>query len=179
MYFFESSPDSINTEVREEVRMEDRKSEPVEEERRRFLSLIPLGVAAAIIATIGVPSKLFLDPPPDKKSPENWKDLGDVADLTGEEPIARTVTLESQTGWSKTIEDQTVFVLPKHDKKVLSSVCPHEGCPIVWEKESGKFLCPCHDSFFSDDGKRLSGPAKNDLTAIKSRILEGKLQIDL
>ncbi|MEZ5428887.1 MAG: Rieske (2Fe-2S) protein [Pyrinomonadaceae bacterium] len=146
-------------------------------DRRKFLSLIPLGVFGVIAGSLGLASKRFLEPQNVSAASENWKILGAVSEIGGEEPIAKTVTVESQTGWSKTIEDMTVYVLPKHDNKVLSSVCPHEGCPITWDAERKNFLCPCHDSFFQDDGKRLSGPAQSDLTAMETKVENGKLQI--
>ncbi|MCF8031712.1 MAG: Rieske (2Fe-2S) protein [Desulfarculaceae bacterium] len=45
----------------------------------------------------------------------------------------------------------------------LSLVCPHLGCRPAWNKESGRFLCPCHGSSFALDGARLSGPAPRGL----------------
>ncbi len=147
--------------------------------RRDFLSLIPLGIFGAIAASIGTASKRFLEPPVVSAAGENWKPLGILSELNGEEPIAKSVLVESQSGWSKTIEDITVYVLPKHECKVLSSVCPHEGCPIVWDKDSKNFLCPCHDSFFGDNGTRISGPSQSDLTPIETKVENGILQIKI
>jgi Rieske Fe-S protein len=145
--------------------------------RRNFLSMIPLGIFGAIAVSIGTASKRFMEPQIATAASENWKVLGLMSDLSGEEPIAKSISVESINGWSKTVEDVTVYVLPKHECKVLSSVCPHEGCPIIWDADSKNFLCPCHDSFFQDDGKRLSGPAQADLTAIETKVEDGKLHI--
>ena len=103
--------------------------------------------------------------------------MGPLAELQNDGPIAHTITVERQAGWARTVEEQTVYVLPQHDHKVLSSVCPHEGCPVVWDQEAKNFLCPCHDSFFTDGGVRLSGPANSDLTQMPTRVEDGKLQI--
>ena len=159
---------------------ENKKQEHLENpSRRNFLSMIPLGIFGVIAASIGTASKRFLDPPIATAANENWKVLGAMTEMNGEEPIAKSISVESLNGWSKTVEDVTVFVLPKHECKVLSSVCPHEGCPIVWDADSKNFLCPCHDSFFQDDGKRLSGPAQADLTTIEAKVEDGKLQIKI
>lgn len=44
-----------------------------------------------------------------------------------------------------------------------SAICPHKGCPVEYEHSSKEFVCPCHDSRFSLDGKVLKGPAKTPL----------------
>jgi Rieske Fe-S protein len=108
---------------------------------------------------------------------DSWKTIGDVAEIAGEDPVERSIAISCRHGWSESIQDMSVYVLPQHDNKVLSSVCPHEGCPIVWDGDAKNFVCPCHDSYFSDAGRRLTGPATQDLTEINSRVENGKLQI--
>ena len=41
--------------------------------------------------------------------------------------------------------------------------CTHLGCAYHWEEGKNEFLCPCHSSLFSIDGKVLSGPAPRPL----------------
>ncbi|MEZ5307495.1 MAG: Rieske (2Fe-2S) protein [Pyrinomonadaceae bacterium] len=152
----------------------------IDETRRRLLALVPAGIFTAIAASLGFASKGVLAPGAEASAkPDNWSDLGEIAEMEGTLPIAKTVTVETSTGWSKTVEDVTVFVLPEDDHKVLSSVCPHEGCPIVWEEKDKKFLCPCHDSLFTAKGKRLTGPAKDGMTELKSKIIDGTLKIQV
>lgn len=157
--------------------MENKEPEIIKEDRRTFLSILPIGMLGLIGASMTLAAKHSLDPIAEETAAANWTTLDAVSELTGEEPIEKTIAVTCRSGWQKTVEDKTVFVLPKHDNKVLSSVCPHEGCPIVWEGESGKFLCPCHDSYFSDSGSRLTGPAAKDLTEYETRVEDGKLQI--
>lgn len=40
----------------------------------------------------------------------------------------------------------------------LSSICPHLGCQVHWQKEKGQFFCPCHNGVFDAGGKALKGP---------------------
>ena len=155
----------------------EKENGPIASGRRAFLSLLPIGVFGAIAVSLGFASKRVLEPQDIAKPAEGWKTVGEVAEFSGTDPVTKTITVESQTGWSKTVEDMTVFVLPEDDHKVLSSVCPHEGCPILWDSDSKNFLCPCHDSFFSSKGKRLTGPAKDEMISIKSVVKNGKLQI--
>ncbi len=156
--------------------MSNKEKENVRKDRRSFLSVLPLGILGVVGASLTIAAKRTLEPqvaPVD----ESWKTLGEISEIAGEEPIEKTVAVTCRSGWTKTVDDVSVFVLPKHDNKVLSSVCPHEGCPIVWDGDTKNFLCPCHDSFFSDKGERLTGPATKDLTEFETRVENGKLQI--
>ncbi len=145
--------------------------------RRFFLSVLPVGILGLIGASMTIAAKRSLEPQTLAAADDGWKTIGNVTEIAGEEPIEKTIAITCRSGWSKTVEDVSVYVLPKHDNKVLSSVCPHEGCPIVWDGDTNKFLCPCHDSYFSDNGQRLTGPAAKDLTEYESRVEDGKLQI--
>ncbi|MDJ0762699.1 MAG: Rieske (2Fe-2S) protein [Myxococcota bacterium] len=40
----------------------------------------------------------------------------------------------------------------------LSDVCPHLGCRVHFESQTGEFICPCHDGRFDGNGSPLSGP---------------------
>ena len=41
--------------------------------------------------------------------------------------------------------------------------CPHLGCALKWNPQEHSWDCPCHGSRFAQDGKRLDGPATDDL----------------
>ena len=47
--------------------------------------------------------------------------------------------------------------------KKESYKCPHAGCMANWSNDKKEFVCPCHGSRFSKDGKVLQGPADKDL----------------
>jgi glycine/D-amino acid oxidase-like deaminating enzyme/nitrite reductase/ring-hydroxylating ferredoxin subunit len=46
---------------------------------------------------------------------------------------------------------------------LLSPICPHTGCNVVWNPSEITWDCPCHGSRFSIDGSLLNGPAMSDL----------------
>lgn len=157
--------------------------ENISESRRRFLGLIPAAVATGIAATFVAASAKYFSPVVSAAKnagdaiASGWRSLGSVASLGGDEPIEKTLTVETDGGWTKSYESASVYVLPKHNNKVISCVCPHEGCPIVWDKSEQKFQCPCHDSWFTDGGQRLSGPSDKDLTELETRIDNGELKV--
>ena len=41
--------------------------------------------------------------------------------------------------------------------------CPHLGCALKWNPQERSWDCPCHGSRFSEERKRLNGPATGDL----------------
>jgi glycine/D-amino acid oxidase-like deaminating enzyme/nitrite reductase/ring-hydroxylating ferredoxin subunit len=42
--------------------------------------------------------------------------------------------------------------------------CPHLGCKLHWNKDEKTWDCPCHGSRFDKYGKKISGPAQEDIT---------------
>ncbi len=144
--------------------------------RRSFLSLIPLGVFGVIFSSISVAAVRFLRPRLIATSADRWVDVADVAELTGETPFTKKIQADTVAGWARTIEERQVVVLPKSNK-VLSPVCPHEGCEVFWEQGRNRFSCPCHESYFGSDGSRLTGPAPRGLDQLPSRVQDGRLQV--
>ena len=147
--------------------------------RRGFLGLLPLGALAGMAATLSIAAARFLQPRAAATALAKWTMVGKIAELNGPEPIQRNVTVAQEVGWTIANTEQTVFVLPAQKHQVVSAICPHEGCPVEWDKEAKNFLCPCHDSRFSDSGVHLSGPSKGNMTPVASKIEDGVLQVQL
>lgn len=59
----------------------------------------------------------------------------------------------------------------------LSAVCPHLGCGIGWDPNAGNFLCPCHDSRFSPDGAKLTGPSERGMDQLPLEVKDGRAQL--
>jgi len=55
--------------------------------------------------------------------------------------------------------------------------CTHLGCAYHWDESSHNFICPCHTSAFSIDGKVLAGPAPRPLDRYTVKVEGNKLQI--
>ena len=140
--------------------------------RRSFLMLVPLGV----FASIAVAAFRFLRPRITAVT-DRWLDVALLNDIAGAQPIARKVAAEHIAGWSITTQEHNVFVLPAKGNQVVSAICPHEGCEVLWEQERNRFSCPCHESYFAADGSRISGPSPRDLDPLPTRVEDGKLQV--
>jgi Rieske Fe-S protein len=148
---------------------------PTTGNRRSFLLLFPLTVFAGIFSSVGVAAFRFLRPRLTSTSNENWVDVGMLSELNADIPVVKKITTDTVTGWAVTREQHQVYVLPGN--RVLSAVCPHEGCEVAWDKSANRFSCPCHESYFAADGARLTGPARRGLDALPSRVQDGKLQV--
>jgi menaquinol-cytochrome c reductase iron-sulfur subunit len=144
--------------------------------RREFLLWIPLGIFAGLAATVATAAFRYLRPAKAIYEAQ-WNDLAPLAELKGEKPIMRSIVAEHQAGWASTLEEHFVYILPHKDNQVLSSICPHEGCNVAWREDASQFFCPCHDSYFTSDGERLSGPSRRGLDPLPTREKDGVLQV--
>ena len=70
--------------------------------------------------------------------------------LSYSSPAGQQVVI-SRTGNQGTAED---FI-------ALSSVCPHLGCQVHWERQNNRFFCPCHSGAFDPEGNPIAGPVKD------------------
>jgi len=52
----------------------------------------------------------------------------------------------------------------------ISLTCTHLGCTV--EQNTDEFICPCHGSYFDENGNLLHGPAQKSLASLKVEILE-------
>ena len=54
----------------------------------------------------------------------------------------------------------------------FSSTCPHLGCAVDYAAAAGRYECPCHESGFATDGKRLFGPSLRGLDPLEVKLVE-------
>lgn len=156
--------------------VEGRSTNPSNKSRRAFLLMLPLAGIAGMFTSIAAAAIRFLRPVT-ATGRQQWIDIAQVAEITGNKPLARKVRAEQVAGWAKSIAEHSVYILPGHNNQVLSAVCPHEGCEVSWRDEERVFACPCHDSNFTADGQRINGPARRGLDPLPSRVMDGKVQI--
>ena len=145
---------------------------PDQPTRRSVLLLVPLGIFASIAGAAFRFLRPRISAPTDR-----WLDVASLSEISGSQPVARKIVAEHLAGWAITTEEHNVFVLPTKSNQVVSAVCPHEGCEVLWDSQRNRFACPCHESYFAADGARLNGPSPRGLDALPSRVQDGKLQV--
>lgn len=67
------------------------------------------------------------------------------------------------TGAGFLVEHDFILFVDGKEPVAVSRKCTHLGCRLNFQEKEGLLLCPCHQSRFSKDGVRISGPAKKNL----------------
>jgi nitrite reductase/ring-hydroxylating ferredoxin subunit len=77
----------------------------------------------------------------------------------GGPPQEFPVVAARQDAWTFSTEPVGRVFLVRTGKdrvRAFQVLCPHEGCPIKFHQDTGRFTCPCHTHpQFDLDGKRL------------------------
>lgn len=97
------------------------------------------------------------------------------------EPATRRVVFPLAEQGERYAARQGVYLRVTGDQvTALDARCAHLGCPVTLDAGRGLFRCPCHQSLYDLDGRRLSGPAARDLVRLVSTRLEsGDIVVDL
>ncbi len=92
----------------------------------------------------------------------------------------RKILIKEKLKPDKIIIGQGYFLrLTSSGPLALSRTCPHLGCVVTYDPVSNQFVCPCHQSRFSLEGKYLAGPAKKDLKRLKVTKTNGELIVEI
>jgi nitrite reductase/ring-hydroxylating ferredoxin subunit len=156
-------------------------SEPSKSRRSLLTALIGLGSAyiAAVLAKPGL--DYVLDPllrATGKKG--RWLKVAKLDALSDEHPLAVPVLGEQVDAWTRApnVRLGMVWLRRKGDQVMaLNAECPHLGCKVAYDPSSKHFACPCHESAFSPQGERLSGPAPRGMDPLQSRVVDGEVQV--
>jgi menaquinol-cytochrome c reductase iron-sulfur subunit len=155
--------------------------EPSPQNRRSFLgALVALG-SVFVGALLSVPLIRFAIFPIIRRTTDlkssRVGSLREFSSLT--EPALRTIQIEQIDGWRKTVSEKVVYITKdqRNQLSVLTSICPHLGCTVPWNKEKKQFICPCHGGTFSADGSRVSGPSQRGMDNLETSVQDGQLLV--
>ena len=123
--------------------------------RRKFLKFLPYTMAGVLTYPTG--KFIFFSENADQKF---WYSLKNIKD-----GITR-------------IKKHNIFIYKNgQDIKIFDAHCTHMGCILNYYKDKHRFICPCHHSHFTMEGKRIKGPAQRDLDTITFKIKNSKIFI--
>lgn len=147
--------------------------------RRTFHLAAIYALGALIGLALAIPTILYLLVPPKTRSRLSWIDAGDISQLTPGHPVALSFQQNRLDGWKVTTEKKTAWVVKEADNNVVAfgPQCTHLACAYHWEESLDKFVCPCHGSEFSIEGKVLAGPAPRPLDRYVTKIENNRLQL--
>ena len=135
------------------------------------------GLGGLIGAAFGGVASLYLLVPPRTKKGETWTPVVDLNRVPANTPSEVVFQRTRVDGWKVTREKATAWVLKKSESEVVAYApqCTHLGCAYHWDDPSKTFICPCHTSAFSPEGKVLSGPAPRALDRYDVKVDGGKI----
>jgi Rieske Fe-S protein len=147
---------------------------------RRAFHLAVVYVLGAIIGiALAIPTLLYLLVPPKPRRESGWIDAGDISQLPAGTPVELSFQQSRLDGWRLVTEKKTAWVVREANSNIVAfgPQCTHLACAYHWEMSVGKFVCPCHGSVFSINGKVLEGPAPRPLDRYLTKIENNRLQI--
>ena len=147
--------------------------------RRDFMKISIASISGFIGAVIGLPAIAYVVGPALQQGVATWIRLGPVSKVEVNNPTLFKTTLEVPTGWIKTQEEISAYVLTENgrDFVAISNICTHLGCRVRWIAADGKYHCPCHNGLFSKDGTVLAGPPPRPLDRFETKVEDGILYI--
>ncbi len=153
----------------------------VEDGRRSFLGVL-LGLGSLFVgALLAVPLIRFALFPLLRRTTElKPSPVGALTEFSAlTEPVMRTIQIEQVDGWRKAISEKAVYITKDNQGqlRVLTSICPHLGCTVPWNKDKNQFICPCHGAIYAADGTRISGPSLRGMDTLETSVEDGQLQV--
>jgi menaquinol-cytochrome c reductase iron-sulfur subunit len=150
-------------------------------DRRSFLGAL-LGVGSVFVGgLLSVPLIRFALFPMLRRTTElKSSPVGALGEFSAlHEPVMRTIQIEQVDGWRKAVSEKAVYITKDQQGqlRVLTSVCPHLGCTVPWNKEKNQFVCPCHGATFTPDGTRISGPSQRGMDTLETSVENGQLLV--
>lgn len=146
-------------------------TQPPSDRRTFFLSVI-YSLWGLITAAIAIPASVYLLFPPNARKRGDWVEVGDLTQLRLREPEEVVFRRNRVDGWKVISEKTSTWLVKLSDNEVVAYApqCTHLGCAYHWESGSKDFVCPCHTSAFSVEGKVLTGPAPRPLDRYSTKV---------
>lgn len=147
--------------------------------RRGFYLTFIYGLWSLISAALAAPALLYLLLPPKVRRDSEWIEAADLTQLHPKVPVEVVFRKNHVDGWKITSAKETAWVVKLSDQQTVAfgPQCTHLGCAYHWDNNDKNFICPCHASVFSIDGKVLAGPAPRPLDRYVAKVRDGKILI--
>jgi menaquinol-cytochrome c reductase iron-sulfur subunit len=153
---------------------------PINDQTRRafYVSVTNL-LGGFIAAALAIPAALYLAVRPKAADDAGWLEITDLSQLKVNTPMEVLYEHKRVDGWQKETEKSSAWVVRTEDHNVIAykPACTHLACPYHWEGQANKFVCPCHGSEFTLDGKVITGPAPRPLDRFLTKVQDGKVMI--
>jgi menaquinol-cytochrome c reductase iron-sulfur subunit len=108
-----------------------------------------------------------------------FTEVADLDQLKTGKPLEVLYSQKRVDGWRKVTQKTSAWLVKTDGTNVVAfnPACTHLGCAYHWDDSAHHFICPCHASTFSLDGRVLSGPAPRPLDQYAAKVEDGKILI--
>jgi menaquinol-cytochrome c reductase iron-sulfur subunit len=147
---------------------------------RRGFYLAAINMLGALIgAAVAIPAAAYLLIRPRSEQEGGWSEVAGLDQLKIGKPEQILYTRKRVDGWRKITEKASTWLVKTDQNTVVAfnPACTHLACPYHWDDGAREFVCPCHDSKFSIEGKVLAGPAPRPLDRYAAKVEDGKILI--
>lgn len=161
--------------------MTDHPPPPASMGRRTFVARTIVAIQAAIGATLAfIVGATTLTPSFTRRTP-TWLRAAALDSLPDDQPLAVTVRVTRQDGYSQVVDRTVVYLVRSGDEDVraLHSTCTHLGCRTAYDRKSKRILCPCHGGAFDVRGNVVDGPPPAPLPSLPTRIEDGQVLVQV
>jgi menaquinol-cytochrome c reductase iron-sulfur subunit len=148
-------------------------------DRRAFFLTMMYGLWVAIGTALSIPAAIYLFFPPKLRRDNEFNEAGDVTKMVPGSPVEMVFRRNRIDGWRILSEKSTAWAVKLDNGEIVAFApqCTHLGCAYHWDDPKKQFLCPCHTSVFSIDGKVISGPAPRPLDRLEAKVQNNKLMV--
>jgi menaquinol-cytochrome c reductase iron-sulfur subunit len=150
--------------------------------RRGALRTLAVVSGAIGCGSLAVPAVRFVTAPVHAGAAAGrWIKTVKLDALAEGQPKRVAVVADHRDAWTmeKQVQLGGVWLVREGDAvKAWSVTCPHLGCAIDRSSSGPGFNCPCHDSEFAADGKRVNGPSPRDMDALDTKLEDGFVLVD-
>jgi menaquinol-cytochrome c reductase iron-sulfur subunit len=148
--------------------------------RRGFIVRMIQGTYALIGATLAFVVGGAVVAPSFGRRETMWLHAGDAASLEDGTPVPITLRVARPDGPSEMVDRKIVYLVKTgNDVRVLDSTCTHLGCRTRFNAESRLIECPCHGGVYDVNGQVVSGPPPEPLRVMTTRIVAGKVMVQV
>lgn len=151
-----------------------------ESHTRRSFYITAINLLGSVIgAALAIPAAAYLLIRPKGAEDSGWSEVGDLDQLKIGAPQEAVYERKRIDGWRKVTEKASTWLVRSGENTVVAfnPACTHLGCAYHWDSAAHEFICPCHASAFSVEGKVMAGPAPRPLDRYVAKVEGGKIMI--
>jgi len=150
-----------------------------EQQRRKFLSMVSIGLGGIGAALIGIPVAGFLIAPLLENVARRWRTVGAVQSFEKGRTVEVRFEDASSVPWAGVTAQTGAWLRCRQNGQfeAFAINCTHLGCPVRWLQDAELFMCPCHGGVYYADGTVAAGPPPRPLIKYPVRVQDGQVQV--